>query len=72
MYSLVRSWRRVITTDASFGIVLFLNNIGKFNRTKIGYEKSDVIFMDLWDMAFTVTFLDFKSINKFLWDSEQQ
>lgn len=64
MYSLVRSWRRVITTDVSFGIVLFLNNIGKFNATKIGYEKSDVIFMDPWDIGLRLPFWILKvSIN---------
>lgn len=60
----MRPWRRAITTDVSFGIVLFLNNIGKFNTIKIGYEKSDVNFMGLWDIGLRLPFWILKvSIN---------
>lgn len=64
MYNLVRSWRRVITTDASYEIMLFLNNIGNFNTSEIGYEKSDVNFMGLWDIGLRLPFWILKvSIN---------
>lgn len=61
---LARSCYRVITTDASSEIILFLNNIGNFSTTEIGYEKSDANFMGLWDIGLRLPFWILKvSIN---------